>query len=67
MCVPKAPKVETVAVREAGRLPDSGDPLVREASKRRRLSQSSMIFAGADGTLGMPSLASMPLGKTGNL
>lgn len=64
MCVPKAPKVDPVPIREAARLPDNGDPLVRESTRRQRLSQQSMIFAGGNGTLGIPSVTSR-LGSTG--
>ena len=67
MCVsaPKAPKVEPVPVREAARLPDNGDPLVRESQRnRRRIAMQAMALGG--GSIGAPRV-STPLGATGTI
>lgn len=65
MCgVPKAPKVEKIPVRAAAILPDNGDPLVRNASRRRRLTSGAMIFSNQSGTLGAPSVSG-PIGTGG--
>lgn len=67
MCAPRAPKVEPIPQRQAARLPDNGDPLVRESERaRRRLSARMMIFGGAGGKLGAPSVSGpASLGATG--
>lgn len=67
MCTgsPKTPKVQDIPMRQPLLLPDGGDPAVRGALKsQRRLSTSSMIFAGRGGSLGAPSVSG-PLGTSG--
>lgn len=65
MCsTPKAPKVEKIPIRAAAILPDNGDPTVRTASRRRRLTSSAMIFSNKSGTLGAPSVSG-PIGTGG--
>lgn len=59
MCPPKAPKVEPIVQRIAARLPDNGDPAVREGARRRRFAMGSMI---AKSTLGAPMVASTSTG-----
>jgi hypothetical protein len=56
ICAPKAPKVEPVVQRIAARLPDNGDPAVRESARRRRLSFGALMTR-AKSTLGAPALA----------
>lgn len=67
MCAPRVPKPTPIPERQAARNPDNGDPLVREATRSRaRLATSAMIFAGRNGTLGMPSVTGPSgLGNTG--
>jgi hypothetical protein len=62
MCPPKTPKVEKIPERQPSRLPDNGDPAVREGLKRKRNAMSSMIFTRQAG-LGAPSVSG--LGVTG--
>lgn len=58
MCKPKTPKVEKVPVHQGTVMPDGGDPTVRSAIRgQRRLMRSAMMFAGANGTLGAPPVA----------
>lgn len=65
MCsAPKPPKVEKIPIRAAAILPDNGDPTVRTANRRRRLTSSAMIFSNKGGTLGMPSVSG-PIGTGG--
>jgi hypothetical protein len=70
MCAaPKIAPPQQIPDRQAARLPDNGDPLVRQSDiARRRLSASAMIFSGANGSLGMPSVTGRaPLGSTGTI
>jgi hypothetical protein len=55
MCAPKPPKVERVPERQAARLPDQGDPAVREGVRRRRFATRAMILP----TLGAPSVSTL--------
>jgi hypothetical protein len=67
MCAstPKTPKVQDIPIRQPVLLPDNGDPAVRGALRgTRRLTTSAMIFAGRNGSLGMPA-TSGPLGTSG--
>lgn len=60
MCVPgapKPPKVEPIPDRQAARLPDQGDPLVRENARRRRFATRALTVR-AQSTLGAPTIAS---------
>lgn len=62
MCVapkmPKAPKVEPIPERQAARLPDQGDPAIRESAKRRRFAMRTMILP----SLGTPSTSTLGVG-----
>lgn len=61
----KTPKVQDIPIRQPILLPDNGDPSVRNALRNpRRLTTSSMIFAGRGGTLGAPSVTG-PIGTSG--
>ncbi len=57
MCAPKAPKIEPIPDRQAARLPDQGDPAVRESARRKRFATRAMTVM-AQSTLGAPSVAS---------
>lgn len=61
MCAPKTPKVEPIIQRVAARLPDNGDPAVREGARRRRLS-FGMLTTKAKSTLGAPAVAATSTG-----
>lgn len=50
----KTPKVEPVPERQAARLPDQGDPAVRESARRKRFAMRAMILP----TLGAPNVGS---------
>jgi hypothetical protein len=65
MCAPKAPKVEPIPQRQAARLPDNGDPLVREGERRRRTALRMMIFGGATSKLGAASVSRAGGGQLG--
>lgn len=66
MCsAPKTPKVQDIPMRQPVLLPDNGDPAVRGALRgQRRLTTSAMIFAGKNGSLGLPN-ATGPIGTSG--
>lgn len=58
MCTPKAPKVQPIPERQASRLPDSGDPAVREAMRRRRTALRAMVAPA----MGTPSTSTLGVG-----
>lgn len=60
--MPKTPKVEPIPDRQVQRMPDNGDPAVRQGVRRRRDSLGAMIFS-RQGALGAPSVSG--LGVTG--
>lgn len=58
VCPPKVPQIEKIPDRQAARLPDNGDPAVREGARRKRLATRSMILP----TLGAPTVTGASLG-----
>lgn len=66
MCAPKAPKVEPIPVRESARLPDNGDPMLRESMRNRRRTALQAMVVGGSRPIGAPRVAT-PLGATGSI
>lgn len=53
MCTPRPPKVQPIPDRQAARLPDNGDPLVRAGARKRKLVTQAMGLPN----FGLPSVA----------